>query len=60
MSATWPLPGILNEADYLAEGSFAAIAGVTAEGKHTPSIAASVFLAIIGIFAFFAVLLRFV
>ena len=45
---------------YLAEGSFAAIAGVTAEGKHTPTIAASVLLAIIGIFAFFAVLLRFV
>jgi putative membrane protein len=45
---------------YLAEGSFAAIAGVSAEGKHTPTIAASVLLAVIGIFAFFAVLLRFV
>ena len=45
---------------YLAEGSFAAIAGVSAEGKHTPTIAASVLLAAIGIFAFFAVLLRFV
>ena len=38
---------------YLAEGSFAAIAGVSAEGKHTPTIAASVLLAAIGIFAFF-------
>jgi putative membrane protein len=44
---------------YLSEGSFASIAGV-AEGKQTPTIAASVLLAIIGIFAFFAVLLRFV
>ena len=45
---------------YLSGGSFASIAGVTAEGKQTPTIAASVLLAIIGTFAFFAVLLRFV
>ena len=43
---------------YLSGGSFAAIAGVT-ETK-TPAIAASILLAIIGTFAFFAVLLRFV
>ena len=45
---------------YLSGGSFAAIAGLTVEGKQTPTIAASILLTIIGIFAFFAVLLRFV
>jgi putative membrane protein len=45
---------------YLSDGSFAAIAGLTVEGKQTPTIAASILLIIIGTFAFFAVLLRFV
>ena len=45
---------------YLSGGSFAAIAGLTVEGKQTPTIAASILLTIIGVFAFFAVLLRFV
>ena len=45
---------------YLSAGNFAAIAGVTKEGKQTPIIATSILLAIIGTFAFFAVLLRFV
>jgi len=45
---------------YLSGGSLAAIAGLTVEGKQTPTIAASILLTIIGIFAFFAVLLRFV
>ena len=45
---------------YLSGGSFAAIAGLTVEGKQTPTIAASILLTTIGTFAFFAVLLRFV
>ena len=45
---------------YLWGGSFAQIAGVTREGKHTPVIAIAVLLIGIGLFAFFAVLLRLV
>ena len=43
---------------YLWGGTFAPIAGVTAEGKHTPVIAIAILLIGIGLFAFFAVLLR--
>jgi putative membrane protein len=43
---------------YLWGGSFAPIAGVTNEGKHTPVVAVAVLLIAIGIFAFFAVLFR--
>ena len=45
---------------YLWHGSFAAIAGMTKEGLHTPVIAVTILLLLIGIFAFFAVLLHFV
>jgi putative membrane protein len=45
---------------YLWGGSFSAIAGVTREGKQTPLLAVAIVLALIGIFAFFAVLLRMV
>jgi putative membrane protein len=45
---------------YLWGGTFAQIAGVTREGKHTPVIAIAVLLIGIGVFAFFAVLLRLV
>jgi putative membrane protein len=45
---------------YLWGGTFAQIAGVTREGKHTPVIAIAVLLICIGLFAFFAVLLRLV
>jgi putative membrane protein len=45
---------------YLWSGNFAAIAGVTPEGKATPLLAVAIVLALIGIFAFFAVLLRLV
>ncbi len=45
---------------YLWGGNFAAIAGVTREGKQTPLFAVAVVLALIGVFAFFAVALRFV
>ena len=44
---------------YLWSGSYASIAGVTREGKHSPLYAVSFVLIAIGIFAFFAVLLRF-
>jgi putative membrane protein len=44
---------------YLWSGSYAAIAGITREGKHSPLYAVSFVLIAIGIFAFFAVLLRF-
>jgi putative membrane protein len=43
---------------YLWGGNFTAIAGVTREGKLTPLYAVAVALALIGTFAFFAVLLR--
>jgi putative membrane protein len=45
---------------YLWRGSFAPLAGMTKEGLHTPVVAISVLLILIGLFAFFAVLLRFV
>ena len=44
---------------YLWSGNFAAIAGVTREGSQTPLLAVAVVLALIGLFAFFAVALRF-
>jgi putative membrane protein len=43
---------------YLWGGNFAAIAGVTPEGKQTPLLAVAVVLALIGTFAFFAVVFR--
>jgi putative membrane protein len=43
---------------YLWGGNFATIAGVTREGKQTPLLAVAVALALIGVFAFFAVALR--
>jgi len=45
---------------YLWSGNFAVIAGATREGKQTPLLAVAIVLALIGIFAFFAVLLRLV
>ena len=45
---------------YLWSGSFAPLAGMTKEGLQTPVIAIAVLLVLIGLFAFFAVLLRFV
>jgi putative membrane protein len=45
---------------YLWSGNFAAIAGVTPEGRQTPMLAVAVVLALIGAFAFFAVLFRLV
>ncbi len=45
---------------YLWGGNFATIAGVTREGKQTPLLAVAFALALIGVFAFFAVLLRLV
>ncbi len=45
---------------YLWGETFAPIAGVTHEGKHTPLLAVSILLILIGFFAFFAVLLRLV
>ena len=43
---------------YLWGGDFAVIAGVTREGKQTPLLAVAIILALIGVFAFFSVLLR--
>ena len=45
---------------YLWGETFAPIAGVTREGKQTPVIAVALLLICIGLFAFFAVLLRLV
>jgi putative membrane protein len=44
---------------YLWSGGYAAIAGMTAEGHKTPLYAVGAILIAIGLFAFFAVLLRF-
>lgn len=43
---------------YLWGGDFAAIAGATKEGKQSPIIAVTIALTFVGVFAFFAVLLR--
>jgi putative membrane protein len=43
---------------YLWSGSFAPLAGMTKEGLRSPVIAVAVLLIFIGLFAFFAVLLR--
>jgi len=43
---------------YLWSGDFAKIAGMTAEGRKTPLYAVGGILILIGLFAFFAVLLR--
>jgi putative membrane protein len=51
----WQYHGILS---YLWGGSFAAIAGVTKEGKQTPLYAVTLVLLLVGLFAFFAVLFR--
>ena len=45
---------------YLWSRDFAVIAGATREGKQTPLLAVAVVLALIGVFAFFAVLFRLV
>ena len=43
---------------YLWGGSFAPIAGITKEGRQTPIVAIAVLLILVGMFAFFSVLLR--
>ena len=43
---------------YLWGGDFAVIAGATRKGKQTPLLAVAIILTLIGVFAFFAVLLR--
>jgi putative membrane protein len=53
--STWQYHGILS---YLWSGSFAAVAGMTKEGKQTPLYAVSIALLLVGVFAFFAVLFR--
>jgi putative membrane protein len=45
---------------YLRSGSFAALAGLREGGMQTPVLPVAVLLVFIGLFAFFAVLLRFV
>jgi putative membrane protein len=45
---------------YLWSGNFAAVAGMGGEGGQTPLIAVCIALILIGLFAFFAVLLRLV
>ncbi|MBV8522142.1 MAG: hypothetical protein JOY71_08450, partial [Acetobacteraceae bacterium] len=43
---------------YLWSDTYVPIAGVTQEGKNTPLMAVAILLILIGLFAFFAVLLR--
>ena len=46
------------ELRYLWGGNFAVIAGATREGEQTPLLAVAIVLALIGVVAFFAMLLR--
>src|SRR5215469_13837855 len=43
---------------YLWQGTFASIAGMTKEGLQSPLVAVAILLVFVGLFAFFAVLLR--
>jgi putative membrane protein len=43
---------------YLWQGAFASIAGMTREGLRSPLVAVAMLLVCVGLFAFFAVLLR--
>ncbi len=43
---------------YLWSGGFAAVAGITKEGRKTPLYAVAFLLVVVGVFAFLAVLLR--
>jgi putative membrane protein len=43
---------------YLWQEAFASIAGMTKEGRRSPLIAVAILLVCVGLFAFFAVLLR--
>jgi putative membrane protein len=43
---------------YLWSSGFEPIAGITKEGKHSPVLAIAIVLICVGVFAFFAVLLR--
>ena len=43
---------------YLWSSSFEQLAGMTTEGKHSPVLAIAIVLICVGVFAFFAVLLR--
>jgi putative membrane protein len=45
---------------YLWSDGFAAVAGVTRKGKNTPLFAVSLVIIMVGVFAYFAVLLRLV
>jgi putative membrane protein len=45
---------------YLWSDGFAAVAGMTRKGKNTPLYAVSLVIVVVGVFAFFAVLLRLV
>ena len=45
---------------YLWSGGFATVAGLTRKGKNTPLYAVSFVIILVGVFAFFAVLLRLV
>lgn len=45
---------------YMWGGAFAPLAGMTREGKHSPIVAVTILLTLIGAFAFAAVLLRLV
>ena len=55
ISTTWQYRWTLR---YQREGDFAPIEGLTKEGKQTPIVAVAGILISIGVFAFFAVLLR--
>ncbi len=51
----WQYRWVLN---YIWSGDFAAIAGMTKEGKKSPVVLVTIVLTLVGMFAFFSVLLR--
>jgi putative membrane protein len=58
MTAVFSLMEYRHVLRYLWSGSYAAVAGVEEEQRHTPLLAVTVVLIIVGLFAFFAVLVR--
>ena len=58
LTAAFSLMEYRNVLRYLWSGSYAAVAGVDKEQRHTPLLAVTIVLIIVGLFAFFAVLAR--
>jgi len=58
MSAVFATVEYRRTIHYMWSGGYAAVAGITAEGRKTPLYAVTFLLVLVGVFAFLAVLLR--